>query len=147
MAKPKPSHKTSPYYCGFLYKNVPWAYMHAEEVVRYWLKSSALDLEAASSLLKNKKYTHALFFGHLSLEKLFKACYVKKTGQHAPYTHDLIKLAREANLNLPKEHEEWLPEINTFNIRARYLDTKFQFFKKCTVAFTKAKFSKIEEIH
>ena len=117
--------------------------MQLKEIIHYWLKSASLDLEAAKSLFKNKKYTHSLFFGHLSLEKLFKACYVKEASRHSPYTHDLIKLAHESKLNLPKEYEDWLPEINTFNIRARYLDTKFQFYKKCTPAFAKTQFQKI----
>lgn len=121
--------------------------MHISEIVHYWLKSAKLDLDAAKSLLKNKKYTHSLFFGHLCLEKIFKACYVKIKSAHAPYTHDLMKLMRESGVVLPAEMEDWLPEISTFNIRARYLDAKFKFYKKCTPAFTKKHFGRIREIY
>lgn len=121
--------------------------MGTAEIVRYWLKSSRLDLEAAESLFKSKKYTHCLFFAHLSLEKLFKAYFVKIKGKHAPYTHDLIKLSREVQLVLPFELESWLPEISTFNIRTRYLDAKFKFYRKCTHPFTKKHLERIKEIY
>lgn len=121
--------------------------MSFTEVIQYWVKSARLDLEAAESLLKNKKYTHCLFFGHLCLEKIFKAYFVHAKKQHAPYTHDLMKLAHESELVLPPEFEEWLPEISTFNIRTRYLDAKFHFYKKCTAAFTRRHFGHIQEIY
>lgn len=121
--------------------------MHISEVVRYWIKSAKLDMEAAESLLQNGKFTHCLFFGHLSLEKLLKATYVKVKKTHAPYTHDLIKLGYETGLALSSEMASWLPEISTFNIRARYLDAKFKFYKKCTSSFTKNRFARIKEIY
>ena len=57
--------------------------MDVGKIVQYWLTTAVDDLEAAEHLLESQDYTHALFFGHLYLEKLFKAQVVGQTGQHA----------------------------------------------------------------
>ncbi len=40
-----------------------------QEVVKYWLTASKEDFDSAEILFQNKKYHHALFFCHLSIEK------------------------------------------------------------------------------
>jgi hypothetical protein len=41
--------------------------------IDYWLKSAEKDWEIMEYLMKGGKFVHALFFGHLYLEKLTKA--------------------------------------------------------------------------
>ena len=48
-------------------------------------------------------YSYALFFGHLALEKLLKALYVFKQEHHAPPLHNLLRLARAAELEIDEE--------------------------------------------
>jgi HEPN domain-containing protein len=46
-----------------------------QEVIKYWLTGSKEDFDSAEILYKNKKYHHALFFCHLSIEKMvLKRC-------------------------------------------------------------------------
>jgi len=71
-------------------------------------------------LVETKDYNWALFLGHLVIEKLLKALFVKKLERHAIFSHDLLRLATKANLVLNVEQEEWLDEITTFNLNARY---------------------------
>jgi hypothetical protein len=40
-------------------------------------------------------------------------------------------------LDLPANYDEWLDEITTFNINARYDNYKQDFHKLCTEEFTK----------
>jgi len=66
------------------------------------------------------------------IERLLKAIVVKKTGTHAPLTHDLRRLAMLSGLTLEDKHKTWPDTISTFNINARYDDYKQDFYKKCT---------------
>jgi HEPN domain-containing protein len=48
-----------------------------ESVVKHWYDSSEKDYITMQNLLKTKDFNWALFLGHLVLEKLLKAVYVK----------------------------------------------------------------------
>ena len=54
------------------------------EIVKYWAKSAKLDLEAAESLLKSRKYTHCLFFGH-------KKCTAAFTKRHFCHIQEIYR--------------------------------------------------------
>jgi len=116
-----------------------------KELIEYWVKSSKMDFDAALDLFKAKKYPHCLFFAHLSMEKLLKTLFVKTNQEHAPITHNLLLLAKEAGLELNDSQFEQFAEINTFNIEARYPDEKFKFYKKCTFEFTEKYIKILEE--
>ena len=88
------------------------------------------------SLYKNGHYAWSLFLGHLVLEKLVKAVYVKHVDANIPFTHDLTKLAGKAGLRLTEEQKDFLDAVTTFNIKARYPDYKGRFYRKATKRFT-----------
>jgi len=46
-----------------------------------------------------------------------------------------------------EEQQDFLLEINQFNIKARYPDYKFEFYKKCTPEFTQNSFTKIKDLY
>ena len=92
-----------------------------------------------------KSRGRALFLGHLSVEKLLKAYYVKSVSQKAPYTHDLLRIVSGTNLNLTEDQKDFLDLITSFNIRCRYDDYKLEFRKKCTKLFTQNSIKKIKE--
>lgn len=106
-------------------------YIHMSNVT-YWITSSADDLDSAEKLLEGKKYHHALFFLHLSLEKILKAIYVKKKDEPSPPIHDLVRLAEKSALAISEEIKLQLAEISTYNIAARYDDYKLRFYKKAS---------------
>jgi len=87
-----------------------------------------------------------MFLGHLVLEKLLKAHYVKNQKKHALLTHDLLRLATYAGLKIDEETEEWLDDISTFNINARYDNYKQEFYKLCTKDFAYLWSERIEKI-
>jgi len=84
------------------------------------------------TLFNSKKYSWALFLGHISTEKLLKALYVKRFEKHAPFTHNLYRLAEQLDLKLSEEQADWLDEITSFNLNARYDDYKREFHSICT---------------
>jgi HEPN domain-containing protein len=84
--------------------------------------------------------------GHIVIERLLKACIVKKSQKHAPFTHDLTKLADISGLSFPEEYLDWLDTITTFNLNARYDSYKEAFYKKCTFQFTTEWIEKIKKL-
>lgn len=90
-----------------------------------------------------KDYSWSLFIGHIVLERLLKASVVKEIQNHAPYTHDLTKLAKLSKLDFSEEHLDWLDTISTFNLNARYDTYKEAFYRKCTADFTSEWIDKI----
>ena len=64
--------------------------MTLEEHIQYWLKSAAHDLETAETLFNNNRYDWSLFLGHLVIEKLLKAHFVRDNRNKVPpFTHNL----------------------------------------------------------
>jgi len=119
--------------------------MTKDEIINYWLKSADTDLKAMNSLLKNRHYVWALFLGHLITEKLLKAVYVKNIGTDVPYIHNLVRIAEESKLDLTEKQKDFLAEVTTFNIKARYSDYKGRFRKKATRKFTECYIAEIKE--
>lgn len=114
--------------------------------IKYWLKSAGNDWKAAWHLFEKKDYPYALFFGHLTIEKILKAIYVKKLDAVPPYTHRLVHLAEKISINVNQKQLELLEIITDFNLEARYPDEKFSFKKKCTKRFAERYLRKIGEV-
>ena len=74
--------------------------------IQYWKTSAGRDWKTACDLYKTKHYDACLFFCHLTIEKLLKSFVVETIKKAAPYTHDLILLARLAGHTLPAAQEE-----------------------------------------
>ena len=106
--------------------------MDKQEKVNYWLKSAENDWNVVGHLFEKGDYPYALFFGHLAVEKILKALYVFRQGQHAPPLHNLVRLARVADLNVDEEAAEKLAIVSAFNLEARYPDYKRSFREICT---------------
>lgn len=112
-----------------------------EKIFYHWIDSSDKDYETMVHLFKSKDYSWTLFLGHIVIEKLIKASVVKKIKDHAPFTHDLTKLAKLSSLNFSEEQLDMLDTITTFNLNARYDSYKQEFYIKCTPEFTEKWFS------
>jgi HEPN domain-containing protein len=117
-----------------------------EKIANHWISRSDSDFETMKNLVKSKDFHWALFLGHLVIERLLKAIFVKNTGKHAPLTHDLRRLAKLSELTLEDEHKRWLDTISTFNINARYDDYKQDFYRKCTPEYATTWFTNIKTI-
>ncbi len=117
-----------------------------DKIVQHWIDASEKDFQTMQNLLRSGDYSWAMFLGHLVLEKLLKAHFVKNQKKHALFTHDLLRLATKAELIFNDEIEEWLDDISTFNINARYDNYKQDFYKLCTKDFAKLWSERIEII-
>lgn len=102
----------------------------------YWLISAENDWEVAGHLFEKGDYSYALFFGHLTLEKMLKAYFVLTSEDAPPLSHRLVFLAEKSGLALSAKQQELLETVTDFNLEARYPDEKFSFKKRCTREFT-----------
>lgn len=93
--------------------------LDVDKVLAHWLRTSEEDFNTMEHLLQSRDYHWALFMGHIVVEKLLKACVVKNTGGHAPFTHDLSRLAKISQIEFTSEHLDWMDTITRFNMNAR----------------------------
>jgi len=120
--------------------------MTKKDKVKYWLKTADQDWKVANHLFEKKDYSYALFFGHLTIEKILKAVFTDRKDKTPPFSHNLVYLSEKAGLELNDENLELFEEVSDFNLEARYPDDKFSFYKKSTPEFTENKLKQIEEL-
>lgn len=118
--------------------------MAKKDILKYWIKTADQDWKVANHLLEKGDYSYALFFGHLTIEKILKAIFYSKKEQTPPFSHNLVYLSEKAEVELNDQQLELLEEISDFNLEARCPDDKFLFHKKCTIDFTKNKLRQIK---
>jgi HEPN domain-containing protein len=117
-----------------------------KRVISYWVDSSGKDYRTMENLIESGDYNWAMFLGHLVIEKLLKAIYVKVHRKHAVYGHDLLRITSSLDLDVDPIKEEWLDTLTTFNLNARYDNYKQDFYKLCTQEFALEWKSKIEQL-
>ena len=116
------------------------------KIESYWMIEAQEALDVTEHLFEKEDYSYALFFGHLAVEKMLKALYVRKKKDHAPPIHNLRRLANLIGIPLDEEKSGKLILISSFNIEARYPDLRRTFRKRCTKQFTEAQIQTIKEV-
>lgn len=115
--------------------------------MNYWKEGAQKDRQVAREMVESKHNDWALFIWHLVIEKLFKGLLVKEEKE-VVFTHNLFRLATELEEADPSEkYLDWLKEITTFNIEARYNSYKLEFYKKATDEYTKQWVARCEEVY
>jgi len=120
--------------------------MDKEELIDYWVDTSEHDHRTMRNLYASGDYAWCLFVGHLVIEKLLKACYVKRHGRQAPKTHGLVRLAERAELETDPATKQSLDTFTLFNIRTRYPDRKLAFYAKATREYATEQLEELERI-
>ena len=88
--------------------------MDIQRVKNYWLEDAEDDLRVMHHLFEAGDYSYALFWGHLAVEKILKAVYVVRNGEHAPYSHNLERLAVLSGLELTDSISSQLEKITRY---------------------------------
>jgi HEPN domain-containing protein len=95
--------------------------MTKSDHINYWRQLAAEDMDTAQYNLQGGKHVPALFFWHLTLEKLLKALWVKNNiPDTPPFTHDLQKLMAGTSLECDADCYDYLNVVNAWNLEARY---------------------------
>ena len=114
------------------------------KLINYWIESSNDDFDTMIVMFENKRYSWSMFIGHLLIEKLLKALFVKVNETYPPLIHNLLRLAEKSNIALDDESRMFYATVTAFNINARYDDYKMTFQKTCTVEFSTLWLEKIK---
>jgi HEPN domain-containing protein len=94
----------------------------AAKQVAYWRDGAAEEWAVAGELLEKNHLRHALFFAHLTLEKILKAHVCKTTEDLAPRLHDLLRLLDLAQIALPQSDRDQLRLLGIYQMAGRYPD-------------------------
>lgn len=107
-----------------------------EKLIKYWIETSDDDFETMMAMFETKRFSWSLFVGHLMIEKLLKAYYVKSKQDFPPFIHNLLRLAELAEIKITEEQKVFFITVTAFNINARYDDYKLSFQKMCSLEYT-----------
>jgi HEPN domain-containing protein len=78
-------------------------------------------------MFDTRRFSWSMFIGHLMIEKLLKALFVKTNNEYPPYIHNLLRLAEKCDIDLNEEQRFFFATVTAFNINARYDDYKMSF--------------------
>jgi HEPN domain-containing protein len=104
------------------FKNWKLEMLDIKKQLGYWIKGAEDDLIAAELLIREKRIRQGLFFCHLVIEKAIKAHIVKKSGEVAPRSHNLIYLSEKTDLRIDEESEVFLGILMKYQLQGRYPD-------------------------
>lgn len=107
-----------------------------EKLIKYWIETSDDDFVTMMTMFETKRFNWSLFVGHLMIEKLLKAYFLKSKQDFPPFIHNLLRLAELAEIGMTEEQKVFFVTVTAFNINARYDDYKLSFQKKCTLEYT-----------
>ena len=107
--------------------------MTKEDYIRYWITTADDSCDTMEYLFKAKKYMDALFFGHLYIEKLCKALWVKNNEANTPpRIHNLVKLLAQAKVKVDEEKLLFLDMLLQYQLEGRYPDYKLRLHQQTT---------------
>jgi len=111
--------------------------MTKDQHIAHWLKSCEDDEITMHELFKSGRYTHSLFFGHLYLEKVCKALWIKNNpGNTPPFIHNLLKLLEGIDTGLEEKDISFLNKLNEYQLSGRYPDYTHTLKKETTKDYT-----------
>ncbi|MBF0408758.1 MAG: HEPN domain-containing protein [Candidatus Riflebacteria bacterium] len=114
----------------------------------YWKEMSDYDIETAEAMLKSKRYLYVGFMSHQAVEKILKACFVKKNDDIAPFSHSLSYIAKKAQIyeHFSEEQKMFIDMLEPMNIECRYPTHKEQLLTSLTEEKCKEILDKSKEL-
>ncbi len=121
--------------------------MTKDQHIAYWKTEAERNWETALYLKNGKQNVMALFMLHLTVEKLFKAHWVKDNiDSFPPRTHDLQFLHNQTDLDIPTEDYDYLAVVNQWSIDTRYPDYKNKIYSIATDIYVTTQVVRIERL-
>ncbi|HEC42553.1 MAG TPA: HEPN domain-containing protein [Bacteroides sp.] len=117
-----------------------------DKLIKYWVDGADDDFDTMIAMFDSRRYSWSLFIGHLMIEKLLKAYFVKVKSDYPPYIHNLFRLAEKSDLKITDDQKEKLITITAFNINARYDDYKMSFTQRCTPDYTAEWINRLKDL-
>ncbi|HCO95906.1 MAG TPA: DNA-binding protein [Phycisphaerales bacterium] len=108
----------------------------SQKIIDNWISLAEYDLATAHDMLKANRYLYVAFMCQQAIEKILKACYVKKQRSTPPYTHNLLRLIKELSFKNEMNDEMMgtVEELNSYYIESRYTEDIEEISKLLTEA-------------
>lgn len=115
----------------------------SKKIEQNWFSLAEYDLVTAKAMLQTKRYLYVAFMCQQAIEKILKACYVRRLASTPPYTHNLLRLIKELTFKgeMGDEIMGAIEELNSYYIESRYTED----IEELTRQFTEAKTTSILE--
>jgi len=111
--------------------------MTKQDHVAYWTEIAESNWSAAQGLFATRKFLECLFFAHLIIEKLSKACWVKDNAEdHPPRIHNILRLWSATQLAPSADQSNTAADLNRFQLDGRYPDYQRAVFAQATESYT-----------
>ncbi len=120
--------------------------MSTKEQITHWKSLSDYDMTTAKYMLQTKRYPYCLYMCHLSIEKILKGLLMQQTGNHPPFSHNLVALAKSLEITFDENQKTLLADLTEFNIEARYPEWKKEFYKRATGKYTYDYFTQTQKL-
>lgn len=121
--------------------------MDKQAHIDYWVTSAKDDEDIMHYLYNGKKYVHALFFGHLMIEKICKTLWVKNQKSNvAPKSLRIAKILNSLNIELNSEQHELIEKLYQFRMQVCCPNPLITFDKIAVDNFEKDYVQKIIEV-
>ena len=120
-----------------------------EKMVQNWASLAEYDINTAKAMLATKRYLDVAFMCQQTIEKMLKACFVKELKKTPPYTHNLIRIARELSFfkDIDESKREKIELLNSYYIESRYTEDFEELSKIVTQDKTKNLLDFTEEFY
>jgi HEPN domain-containing protein len=117
------------------------------EKIEYWFDLAEEDLITAEIVLIANRYLHFGFLCHLTIEKAIKAYHWFNIKSEPQYTHNLLTLSKNSNLNelLTESQKKLIYNLMPLNIEARYPSNKKEISKTLTKEYCEKLFIETKE--
>jgi HEPN domain-containing protein len=90
------------------------------EDARPWIALSDEDLQAAEAVLRGRLFRHVSLCCEQAVEKRLKAVIAHTKGKMPPRTHDLMRLAEMAGLEVEEAVQDFLDDLTDDYFTQRY---------------------------
>ena len=100
--------------------------MNREERIDYWLSVADYDFVTAEAMYSTGRWLYVAFMCHQVIEKTLKAYWCASQTDEPPFIHSHKRLAAGSGLydKMNDQQKDFLNVITTYNIEARYPETK-----------------------
>jgi HEPN domain-containing protein len=119
-----------------------------DKKIKYWIELADYDFDTATAMLESRRYLYVGFMCHQTIEKAFKAYFIKVKIETPPYTHSLSLLAKTGGFYdfLSEEQKDFIDQVEPLNIEARYPSYKERLLSSLTESKCKSLIEKTNSI-
>ncbi len=89
-------------------------------VPEQWVERARYDLETARAMQESGRFLYVLFCCQQAVEKMLKAVIAERSGQCPPRLHNLLRLAKQAGVQLDQNQTVLMEDLSRYYVQSRY---------------------------